>query len=266
MASFTIPEDIIPGALYVPNDNEFFEITSGGMPNGDDCLRCRGDINPRYKAFQQPVTVSPDIFNSRVASGWAMSFWAKTSAITIANAGCQSDKMMFGMMSRNASNPKGFGYFEEQPSATGTNAATYGMLWAVTARAVSGGGSSQNKIGFIRQRTIRAATTSAGGRSDIWDSGSLTTGWNQIIINFPVPTGTAPYGFVNTTRVDGYVTGSFDGTLTTVGPLYFCIGSYSDTSLLNGRADDWSIGKLAFHDTLLTLTDAALMYNDMVNA
>src|SRR5262245_44048014 len=84
MASYTLPEEITGIPLYVPNAYDQFSIVSGGMPNGDNSLRIRGDISQSYRAFQQAQTLTPNIFLDRAAE-WAVTFWFKCASTAVAS-------------------------------------------------------------------------------------------------------------------------------------------------------------------------------------
>lgn len=267
MASFTIPELIIPGGLFVPDEYNYFSIESGGLPNGEDCLVVHGDVSQNYKAFQKAPVLSPDLMNSKSAVGWAMSFWLKLGNLTHASAGYQSNHHLIGVMGRTAANPAngaGTGLMSVTPSWSSptTDSISTNHLWGLVSHSNSAG-NPVCRVGFINQTHYRNAGLS-GGQSNNWSTALTVDTWQQIIINFPVPAYTTPAGYLNTTAVTGaHSSGGFASLPVITDPMYFCIGSYSDTTEMNGRGGEWRIGKLAFHDTLLTLTDASMLYNAM---
>jgi len=263
MTSFAIPEEIIPGKIFVPSDNNFFEIGTGSLPNGQDSLVVRGDLDRNFKAFQVAQTLSPDIFNTRTAVGWSMSFWVKIGAITLTGTGFHSDQFLFGVMSLNASNSHTSPLITTAPSVSGANGQIPHLLWGVVGHC-SSSGVSQSRIGFVKQTHFRGAPGLSGGQSDNISFSLTANTWTQIIINLPSPAYTAPTGFANLSSVSGvHDNGGFSSLILVTGTQYLCIGSYGDGSQMNGRSGQWEIAKLAFHPTVLTITEATALYNAM---
>lgn len=269
MANFTIPELIIPGALYVPDANNFFEIESASLPNGDDALVVRGDVNRDYKALQLAPTLSPNAFKDRQAVAWAMSFWIWLPNLTIAASGSyRSDQILFSVMSRIANNAANGGEFHLQTpnDYANSNGLTAEIEWAVC-RYSNASGVAGCHLGFVRQTDQRNSTPGlSGGQSSIWSTSLTPNTWTQIIINIPSPFRTAPTGYVNNGAV---VNGSqSSGGFSAVIPeptknRYLCIGSYSDGTNLNGADGLWKIAKLRFHSRVLDAADRSTLYNAM---
>ena len=258
MTAFTIPETIIPGALYVPGANNYFDINPTGMPDGQPSLIVRGDVNRNYKAFQRAPLVTPNLFRERrTAAVWSMAFWVKAGNISAGVAGHHSDQVMFGSMSYLAGNGRSpAGVITHRPGLMpedgGSLGSIPGMEWVVCA---VGNGGSNCQIGFIRQQAYVANFSEAG--QGIHITFTLTPGaWHQIVINVPDATSTnIPTGFNNGTPVNGTYSNVGAGgpnDLGHTGNAYFCIGSYSDTVNFNGRDGEWELGKLSFHSRHLT--------------
>ncbi len=267
MASFIIPEDIIPGGLFVPDANNFFEIGAGSLPNGEDSLVVRGDLSRDYKAFQRAPVVSPSLFRDKNVVGWAMSFWIKLPAVTSTKTGHMSEQILFAPMARttvNNSTPASDGLIVTTPVQSGSLEVPH-MTWAVT-RYYSTSSGSHCKLGFINQLRRRTSGTTAQGNGISWNTPELTPDtWHQIVINIPSPLNTPPTGYVNTTPVAGtYHSGVTSlADVTNTDPTYMCIGSYSDLNAMNAPDNQWEIAKLAFHGAPLTLTDVAMLYDAM---
>lgn len=267
MASYNIPEEIIPGSLYIPEGNDFFEIGSAELPNGHDALVVRGDLNRDYKAIHKATTLSPNIFKARDAVGWAMSFWIYMPNLTIAaTSSYRSDHILFAPMSRNASNADGGGDIHPQTPNSYAVGKTSEMTWAVCRYSASSGVAGCH-VGFILQTDQRNSSPGvSGGRSLVWNTSLTPNTWTQIIINVPSPFRTAPTGYKDNGSVINGALSDGGFTAQIANPAfnpYICIGSYSDGSNMNGADGLWKIAKLAFHNRVLTTTDRDALYDAM---
>lgn len=254
MASHYLPETVLDLELFIPETNDFFSIDAGGMPNGDDCLTVHGNVSRNYKAFVNASTLTPNIFLSRSDGPWAMSFWFKGANITYSTI--TVSQTLFAVMNSLCQNG-------------GTDA---GQVWTVSSTA--GVAATANPIRFHQQRS--SPTTGTGS----YDGSVLVAQnkWIFVVINKPFNTtggsGNNAVGTMYTraedaeretpTTLTGAGSGSGSGS-PGIGPgMKLCIGAYSDIGNANGRDGEWRLGKLAFHDHMLTLTERSLMFNSMV--
>lgn len=241
MASFEIPEEVIGVPLFVPSANNFFSVEAAGMPNGDSCLVVHGDTNRDYKAFQKAQTVSPDLFNTNAATGWAMTLWLKLSALTNDTSATFAQTLL-SLQTLTANNTNA-------SSASGGAGST---LFAMVHYGTTG----------VYFRRFNGGGFNSGGPAAT--SGNLGTGWNMLTFNI-----------TSTTNCDCYVNdastpansgaGGNHYLLGAVANRMLCIGAYSDVSPMNGRDGEWRIGKWAFHNHNLNLTERSLLYHAMVD-
>lgn len=229
MASYEIPEEIIGVPLFVPDGNDYFEIVPGGMPNGDSCLRVRGDLSTNYKAFQPAPTTSPNI--SADGTEWALTFWIKAPTTGSLSGGFTS--IIISMMNADKDNV---------------------VFDANSLFAVSGAGTSV--IGFSRGvsglSTRNISLSAAGARDGSWH-----------LINFNVPgpssTGAAHIDNEDTPQTtDTQTLSDFPNA-----NQFLCIGSYSPLAGPTALASDYQIGKIAFHDHMLNQTERSLLWEAM---
>jgi hypothetical protein len=265
MASVTIPEEIVGIPLFVPSSNNFFSVESGGLPNGEDCLKVLGGTSRDYKAFQNAETLVPDVFRS-VLSRWSMTFWYKASNIT----GASTDginQFLMGVMNNLYA-----------PSISAPSVAAFAgnanVIWAITAS--PGNSVSGNRIQFSMWLTSSFGPTVHYG---IFLDTPLTAGsWNLITITVEcLAVGGSTYGLGGNLYIDDSPTAAAShgnangvgypglpsrfGTSPPISPvLYFSLGSYSDGGAANGRDGDWYLGKLAFHDHILNATERASLF------
>jgi hypothetical protein len=255
MASYTIPEEIIGVPLFVPDAHDFFSIGAGEMPNGDDCLVVHGDVSPDYKAFQVAPVLSPNIFYDRtyntVLNNMSIVFWLKCSPITFSGSG-YNQSIMFAPMQYTAA-PSSITDPEWMRSVGGS-----GANWVV-----------HSGVSGANQPTIykRSASSGGGASADFswWTSDIPTDTWTQIVMTPGTDVDSGLWVNDEAVRRASW-TASGDGTFATltVPNQFFTIGSFSDHPNLQGRADEWRIGKLSFHAGKLNLTQRSLLYNAMM--
>jgi hypothetical protein len=272
MASYNIPESIIGVPLFVPDGNDFFSIEAAGMPNGDSCLVVHGDVSTNYKAYVAAQTVAPAIFTNRYSGPWAMTFWIKSSNVAHgANSGYRSDAVIFGVMNATAANGSAGAYagtIATQPAGIGSGPILIPDIgWVVCAQ---GGTTPHNTVGFIKQTTYRGSTGGGGSSSnasaaapqDTWTMVTVNVG---LFVNNSVP-GVATIALNDQASVVGGTAGGYNSAITWPSDPYFCIGAYSDSdgTEIDGRAGEYRLGKLAFHNHELDQTERSLLYNAMV--
>lgn len=263
MASANIPENIIGVPLFVPSANNFFSIEAGGMPNGDSCLKVLGGTSQDYKAHQVAPVFSGtnDLFWSRVRTdtpsgpdGVTISFWYKasnTAAVTDGKNGILMGGMnsSFGLNLNTGGSPP---YF-----TSGGEGGLANMSWFICENH-SGSGCA---IRFFIP--ARAATTFGNWVADVTITPDTWT-----FLTFAINrTGTIVKWAKNNDTVYTNGTTSFTGNGAhpdIAAGQFFCIGAYSDQSGVNGRAGDWYLGKLAFHDHELNATERSILYETMV--
>jgi len=262
MTSYNIPEEIVGVPLFVPTAHSFMNIEAGGMPNGDDCLKLLGATNRDYKAFQPVQTVSPDLFRARnvgtAGVGWSMSFWFKGGNITGINGFTNSNQILFGVMNSAQTHTAAFWSTSDENFSN--------VMWAVT----HWGGASSCGIGYFHPYGINGSGT-IGSHTLNGGAALSPNAWHLIVINV------LPYAVLGTS-VNSRMYFDLDTTGTALSVLddissmsatsattnaYFCIGSYSDGTNMNGRDGDWFLGKLAFHDHILNSTERAFLYDEM---
>lgn len=227
MASFTIPEDIVGIPLFVPDAYNQFSVVAGGMPNGDDCLRVRGDLGD-YKAFIPAPDITPNWFRSRQAGG-SMTFWFKSSDAT---SGSDQQDVIMGSMRYDCNTTNPF-------NSNQTN-----FAWMIGASGTTG------------MRVAASSGTQAIAWTDCRDGNwhlicmQQTSNVYRIYVDDNV--GNSGASTVDTTPAP-------DQTAQ-----FFCIGSYSDGSNMGSWDGDFQIGKIGVHDHLLTQTERSMLYNTMV--
>ena len=242
MASANIPESIVGTPLFVPSANNFFSIETAGLPNGEDCLKVLGGTNRDYKAYVAAQTLSPAIFTDRL-SGWSVSFWFKGGNITPAGSGYRADEMLFGVMTAawNAD------------WTTAANAT--GVVWTVTHWSASGGSSCG--IGLMKPKQ----QINPAGNATAQVGAAITPNVWHLITIYSGADGTPTMAIDNAAAANG--SNGASGQIGIAGSQFFSIGAYSDQPNMNGRQGDWYLGKLAFHDHALNLTERQLLYNSM---
>lgn len=249
MASYVIPEEIIPGQLFVPDAHDYFSIEANGMPNGDDCLVVHGDVSTNYKAFQPAQTVTPNLFKTVTQlMNFSISFWIKLGSVTfVSNPTFAST--IFGLMSSlNAS------VTNHEASALG---ATGEGLWAFSAYSNTG-------IGFFE-----CGYKPSGGTFNSRGAKRILTAdeWTLVVLGHP-GSGVGNPGIAlndEETYTGGWARSDTSAASWTLSPnLKFGIGAYSDMGSVNAREGEYRLGKLAFHDHTLNETERLFLYHAMV--
>lgn len=229
MASYTIPEEVIGVPLFVPDAHDFFEIASGAMPNGDDCLRIRGDISADYKAFQPAPSTSPNIAENLTV--WAMTFWINCPSANVGSA-------MFICL--------------ENQNSTGFGSAS-GLLWHISTATTS-----PNTTGL---RARRGTSGTGGQYFEAYASGVRDGTWHLVTVNFAAASNPGTIWLDDAATAAATATQGAGGSLAS--NYFLCIGGYGGSN--RGVPLDYKLGKLAFHDHQLNATERALLYNAMMN-
>lgn len=243
MASFTMPEEVLGIPLWVPARYNYFQIEDDAMPNGDPCLVVNGAVSDTYKAFMAAPTLSPDnIFNTGDAAGtdWAMSCWLKLSALGASGSG----DIMLGVSTRTSNgafvNDRNVGH----PILLGPSGTTGYQFFREVLNNVSSPASA------------RACLVSGE-----WVA--FQDYWFLFVINVSVSGGlvtTAAYldSYADAQASDSASQG-ISGSYST--GRYLHLGAYHSGGV--GRADQWRIGKWAFHDHALTAAERQSMWSEM---
>lgn len=233
MPSATIPENIIGVPLFVPDANNFFEINTGGMPNGDDCLRVRGDLSRNHKAFMPSPATTPRNINLENAA-FSMSFW-----ISGPTTGWTNDSVIMSIENASAG------------TASGANA---NRVWSVFVNGSTG--SLAVFRGFSSGAFVFSLSVTPGLPA--------ANGWRFCVINFPSLTGAESTGA--SFNDDGVNPVATDGQSSTFGTvpsnLFLSIGGYANAI---GANVNYRLGKIAFHDHHLTATERLALWNAMVS-
>ena len=251
MASYTLPERIVGTSLFVPGTNDFFEVGTGvdALPNGDDCLVVRGDLNPGYRAFQSVQTVVPPVFTSKAyttLNNQSIVFWVKCS-VPPAFSGTGINQAIMMQISTATWNPSTISSFDH----------TGGTIWTLAANS-----SVTNQLTFFKN-----TASSGGGSSANFNFTVPVDTWTMVTIIPGASTGSGVFLDDSATNIGG-AWPSGDGTfpLTSIlAPSFFSIGHYSDGANLKNRADRWSMGKLSFHSGKLNQTQRALLHSAMAS-
>ena len=228
MASYTIPEEVTGIPFFVPDGHDYFEIVSGGLPNGDPSLRVRGDISADYKAFCPLPVTSPNIGANNTS--WAFSCWAKLPAT--GGTGSDFTHLILSAMR---------GDF----ASTGPGSTSFISLNAWTTP----------QIGFVR------AIGSAGASQFAIRGGVRNNTWTLLTVNVPNTSQTGAF-YQNESTVVGFDTQTAQANPSS--PLYLAIGKYSSMSGPTSWPVDFQIAKIAFHDHHLNATERSLMWNAMM--
>ena len=82
--AYTIPETIVGVPLFVPDTHNTISLEAAGMPNGNPCLRVRGDSDPDFLMFhrgKQTPTKLQQWTDTIVSdtTGISMTFWIKVA-------------------------------------------------------------------------------------------------------------------------------------------------------------------------------------------
>lgn len=249
MASFEIPEEIIGVPLFVPDLNNYFSVEAAGMPNGDSCLIVHGDVSQDYKAFQKPQVTSPALFTDGSVLNWAMTAWLKMGALTN-DVTATMLKTMLSIQTIDADHQHLANAYGA-PAGGSTNSKT---LWAMTHYGTTG----------VYWRRLAQNGFSAG--SPACGTTALATSlWKMVTINVIGNVQADMYIDDSATAVSSGSGGNFYGGQAANASRMFCIGAYSDHAAASGRPGEWRIGKLAFHDHPLNLTERSLLYHAMVD-
>lgn len=247
MASYTIPESVLGIPLFVPTTNDYFSITAGGMPNGDDHLSIAGATSSNYKAMMNApeLDAGSNCFNRVTyyteSIEWSIVVWLKFDSFTgMVDGDGRYDQILCGV--HNA---------EWSPTLNGNPDYLDGN-WSFQAVA--------NGVQFFRPNG--RATTADAEYHRI--NGLSTATWYMFTMTV------GPTASTGLLYLDDEVTSSetSDSIVTSVGgttltDAKFCIGAYSDTGVPDGAAIDWHMGKFSVHDHILNSTERALLYNAM---
>lgn len=255
MGSFTMPEDILGIPLWVPSFNDYFDIETGAMPNGDSCLAVRGDVSNAYKAFMAAPVLSPhDIFNvpdvvfTTPPRAFSMSCWFKLSNLGTTPSG---NPLMLGCTAEGAGS-----FF----NGTGRNPGTPLIL----------GPSGTNGWQLYREPMNNIASPDNPKTISMAGSWENFQNYWHLFVFTCIQNGTtfATSDVQATVALDTYAIQASDsatGGSASGGPYtnprYVHIGGYPIGS--TGRADLWRMAKWAFHDHVLTQAERAAMWHAM---
>lgn len=247
MTSLVLPEEILGLPLYVPSANNYFEIEAGGMPNGDPCLKVRGDLSRDYRAVMTAPTLSKDICNAGDTSAsfeWSMSCWVKMSVLSTP----PTNDIMFGCSNYSATAAGLFGNTRNTnvPFLFGMNATT-GAVWF---REVINNVVSPNDAKCIQ------AALSMNYLADHWVLLVFNHNNTGSVIQCNIYADTIVTALVGDTAGNGLGPNPF------IGPRLLHIGPASVGA--QGRNDVWRMGKWAFHDHILTLSERQAMWQAMM--
>lgn len=265
MATNTLPETVLGIDLFIPSAHNYFSVDSGGLPNGDSCLVVHGDVSRNYKAFIQAPVLSPDVFLNRINSTgtWSMSFWFKGSNITYSTVA--NSQVLFGVMTSR---------FTE----TGVLPRGGSVDWMWSISATTGTAGTSNPIRFRKPRCYGGGSPSYAEWSGF--ASPPPDKWIFVVIEQTVSSASSSSGggapcFIWTRAEDQVTETSNSCSAGSIGSAasnlpnyadeqYFCIGAYSSESPIQSRDGEWRLGKLAFHDHILSLTERAMLFNSMV--
>lgn len=267
MSSYTLSEEIVGVPLFVPTDYDYFSIETAGLPNGDDCLKVLGATNRNGKAFQPAQVVSPNLFKTRTAAGWAMVFWLKVptsiagSGLTNGNYGRMADTFMsVSSPTLIGTGPNGDGSAGDYSRAPGN---PYGLdgreyIWAVAA---GSSGSTRNRLAYIAPRN-ESGVAAGNSAYALADNVAFDNAWHMWTLN--VGAGAVEWYKDNQSTPPGGGTMDPVDTANMSIPtnLFFCIGG-GYAAVQTGPAVDWFIGKVSFHSHVLNATERGLLYNAM---
>lgn len=254
--SYEIPELITGVPLFVPTANDFFSIEPGGLPNGDDCLVVHGDVSRDYKAFQPAQSLSPNVFLTRSAT-FSISFWINAGLITH-DAGWRGDQVIMAVMNANMNTPSNL----PQSLGSGMGDQGYGQSpWLIVAHGSATG--SNCRIGMVKA-THQYSFGSSGRVLEV--SAPLPQNQWAFVVFQLSGLSTSIDCYVNLTQYAGSTSGGSGSQIGVAGNQYFCIGSYSDQPNMNGRDGEYRLGKLAFHNHLLSTTERSMLYYSMLNS
>ena len=243
MAGFTIPEQVLGIPLFVPEHFNYFQIEEDSMPNGDSCLVVNGAVSDTYRALIAAPTMSRNIFHTGDTNGndWSMSCWLKLANLSSAPA---AGAMMLGCSTQFSASPF-------------NGARNLGFPLAM-------GPSGTN--GFIVTReplnnVASPASSQTEQISHVWDM--FQDFWFLFVITGVSAGGTATLTAYLDSHPEPMVA---DGASTGVvgaytSPRYLHLGAYHGSA--TGRADQWRIGKWAFHDHALTSAERMSMWQEM---
>lgn len=244
--SFAIPESVLGIPLFVPTAYDQFQVEAGGLPNGDPCLKVKGNVSNAYRAFQMLPAATPAVFSNGAGTfGWAINFWYKPTVATLPPGGGKSE-ILFGVGNASQVGPDaGAGWNFGGPSGDSGN-----TFWCVMMTTAG--------IAFARYLNGVGNTSGATYSGQI---APVVGAWNMYTINVPASPGAI------TAYLNGAASGSAGsaqsakGNITAANAYYFSIGGYG-LGCVN-RPSEWRIGKLSFHDHILNATERSLLYTAM---
>lgn len=254
----TIHESVAGLELFVPDANDFFDIDETGMPNGDPCLIINPDslTTPDYRAFAPVPTLVPDLMHDAAANPWSLSLW-----------------IQMGSGTGNALNCRLFGI--QNASAVRANSATpiANANWPMSMRL------NYHNNGVVGLNLLNG-TGSGVNLTNITIPLAGTTGdsnWHFAVFRIPIPGATRSYYKDNDLDITGLGNApTFSGGSAYNSNQRFYIGAYADSVASDPQASSsyntgtqtltrpLRLGKIAFHDHLLTLTEMQMMYGAMM--
>lgn len=249
MAAATIPETITGLPFFVPSANNFFSLSVGGLPNGDDCLNVLGATNNDVLAVQRAVitgdlgtAIGGNALND-ATDDFSMTFWLKAT-----DPGAPTGKL-FSCKDWAGTYATG---------SLGGSGVALDRWWIVASE--SGGNlvltynRRQSRDG-IHARALSSITYNAWHLCTFtvaWDTG--TPAVNRLVMGSYLDDGVGTTGTVS-------VSGAFSAPL--VGYPHFAVGGY--VSGFDGPNFNCELGKITFWDHALTLSERQSLYGAMMD-
>lgn len=226
MAAISIPEVIVPGSLYAPDDTAF-SIASSAMPNTDDLLEL--DDSATWRAYQ--AATAGVHYPSDPADPFTVCFWITMVNASIAGSANSLDnsEIVMGVWGASAD------------SAFNTNAeSTSEFRWAV--------GLVEPESNRLVYHRAKGATSRAYARF------RAVTSTDPTLVVIRDPGTSAPnvrINGLNTPSSDAYSGGS-NGTPGSITSPFFSLGPYPSTAGWDSPTGTIQLGKVALFNRLLS--------------
>ena len=241
-----ITESIVAGYdLFASGADDGFEIISGGMPNGNNSLRVRGDLSQDIRAFADVSGTSPDISSPTFLQGetGTIILWLKLGSLGGSDLGTASTANSILTVQNVDSVLQNV---IQQTSSTVTGS------WKICAGGVDGltviFGTSWKSSGGTKQYRGAAGTAVV----DTWT-----------MFAFVGTSGTGHLCSVNGGTYGGALGTSNSTSTGASNASFLSIGSYSQEAGVGARPGSWEIGKISFHDTKLDEATLSTLYASM---
>jgi hypothetical protein len=249
MAAATTPETVLGVPFFIPSANNFFSVSAGGLPNGDDCLNVLGATNNDVLAVQRaPITGDQAIPIggaplTSAADDFSLTFWLKAT-----DPGTPTGKLI-------SCKDWGGTYATGSLGGGGSALDRWWIVCSESGGALRLGYNRRQSRDGIHARNLDSITY------DTWHLCTFTVGWDT----------TTPA--VNRLNMGSFLDDTA-GTLGVVAPSgafgaglqgypHLAIGGY--VSGFDGPNFNCEIGKLQFWDHALTLTERQSLYSAMID-